>query len=64
MKTQLEEYALAAAKKSILLNPRNWQHWNLLGVIASSAGMCYNWKLISPGILTYSPLKYLFSSFL
>ena len=62
MKTQLREYARAAAKKSILLNPRNWQHWNLLGVIASSVGMCYNWKLILPGICTYSPLKYLFPS--
>lgn len=36
MKKQLREYALVAVKKSILLNPRNWQHWNLLGVIASS----------------------------
>jgi Flp pilus assembly protein TadD len=41
MKKQLREYALVAVKKSILLNPRNWQHWNLLGVIASSVGMCY-----------------------
>lgn len=63
MKTQLQEYALAAAKKSILLNPGNWQHWNLLGVIASSVGMCYNWKLLSPDIRIYSPLKYLFPSF-
>ncbi|PNF23763.1 hypothetical protein B7P43_G16832 [Cryptotermes secundus] len=36
VKKQIREYALAAVKRSILLNPRDWQHWNLLGVIASS----------------------------
>jgi Flp pilus assembly protein TadD len=41
VKKQLREYALAAVKKSILLNPRNWQHWNLLGVVAASVGMWY-----------------------
>jgi Flp pilus assembly protein TadD len=41
VKKQLQEHAFAAIKKSILLNSRDWQHWNLLGVIAASVGMCY-----------------------
>ncbi|XP_063225938.1 superkiller complex protein 3 [Bacillus rossius redtenbacheri] len=30
------ERALAAAKKSVLLGPRNWRHWDLVGVVATS----------------------------
>nr|CAD7458188.1 unnamed protein product [Timema tahoe] len=36
LKKQYKERALAAAKKSVSLNPRNWQHWNVLGVVATS----------------------------
>ncbi|PSN51235.1 Tetratricopeptide repeat protein 37 [Blattella germanica] len=36
VKQQLREHALAAIKKSIHLNSKDWQHWNLLGVIAAS----------------------------
>ncbi|CAG2060584.1 unnamed protein product, partial [Timema podura] len=39
LKKQYKERALAAAKKSVSLNPRNWQHWNVLGVVATSEGM-------------------------
>ena len=39
VKKQLREHALAAIKKCILLYSKEWQHWNLLGVIAASAGM-------------------------
>ncbi|XP_069681678.1 tetratricopeptide repeat protein 37 [Periplaneta americana] len=35
-KTQLQEHALAAVKKCVMLNPKNWQHWNLLGAVAAS----------------------------
>lgn len=30
--------ALAAAKESITLSPLCWQHWNMLGVVASMPG--------------------------
>lgn len=40
VKKQLQEHALAAVKKSILLDSKDWKHWNLLGVIAASVGMC------------------------
>ncbi|KAJ9592014.1 hypothetical protein L9F63_001453, partial [Diploptera punctata] len=36
VKNQLRECALAAINKCIHLNSKEWQHWNLLGVIASS----------------------------
>nr|CAD7262121.1 unnamed protein product [Timema shepardi] len=39
LKKQYKERALAAAKKSVSLNPRNWQHWNVLGVVATSEGI-------------------------
>jgi hypothetical protein len=50
VKKQLQEHALAAVKKSILLNSKDWKHWNLLGVIAASVGMWYKQKLVSLGM--------------
>ncbi|XP_067002861.1 tetratricopeptide repeat protein 37 [Anabrus simplex] len=36
LKKQIRDWALIAAKKSITLSPRNWHHWNILGVVAAT----------------------------
>lgn len=42
----LIDQALIMAKHCVSINPTNWKHWNLMGIIAFNNGKILSWNSI------------------